>query len=118
MCRLITFFNVPTSTLIRAVQFSYRKMSFNSLLEIRDPIMPGLTSFNGCSAGSNGIWHERRLLLLLCLELRRRIADHREVLFSRRDVIYFSPPPRETESPSDIPESREGVPDITVPFPD
>lgn len=96
-------------------------MSFNSLLEIRDPIMPGLTSFDGCSAGSNGIWHERRvllLLLLLCLELRRRIADHREVLFSRRDVIYFSPLPRETESPSDIPESREGVPDITVPFPD
>lgn len=94
-------------------------MSFNSLLEIRDPIMLGLTSFDGCSAGSNGIWHERRLLLLLlCLELRRRIADHREVLFPRRDVIYFSPLPRETESPSDIPESREGVPDITVPFPD
>jgi len=79
--------------------------------------MSGLTSFDGCSAGSNGIWHERRLLLLLCLELRR-IADHREVLFPRRDVIYFSPLPRETESPSDIPESREGVPGITVPFPD
>lgn len=59
-----------------------------------DPIMPGLTSFDGCS-GSNGIWHEQRLLLLLlCLELRR-IADRREVLFPKRDVIYFSPPPRE-----------------------
>lgn len=91
------------------------KMPFNALSQIRDPIIAGLTSFDGCSAGNNGIWHERRLLLLLlvlllCLELGRRIADRREVLFPKRDVIYFSPLPRETRPPSDIPWSREGVP--------